>query len=116
MKLGRLIDLLKKQNQDAVLYIDGPVRLTPTTVASYRGYYDQLAIGVAMDAWPKPVRSLVTELESAVGKTFTGYKGGEFVMTRETAVWFSNYGCTSDCVPCGVRVDGDTVTLTYMEL
>lgn len=51
--------------------------------------------------------------ESAVGKTFYGYKGGEYVMGRETPVWVANYreaGSTAivDIIDHGWRITIET--------
>ena len=32
------------------------------------------------------------ECKEAIGKEFTGYKGDEFLMGKNTPVWVSNYG------------------------
>jgi hypothetical protein len=91
--LGELIDLLKRRDPDEkVRYDFGP--FCPTTLDSYRGYYDDLALGfdeIDWDTYPT-VKSLVAELESAIGKTFTGWKGGDYVMDRETPLWVANPG------------------------
>lgn len=119
MNLGELIDLLKKQRQDAWLYVDGPVRLTPGAIESYRGYYEDLAIGVNVDGLAPTVADFVAQLEAADGQTFHGYKGGAYRMTRKTRVWFSNHGETSDYGPSGVKgedPDSAVVTLTYAEV
>ena len=34
-------------------------------------------------------------LKSTVGKTMTGYKGGDFLMGETTPVWVANYGKVS---------------------
>lgn len=101
MNLGELIDALKKQPGDLAVYIDGPFGLTPGELGSYRGYYDDLAIG--LDDKYRRVDDLVKELESAVGKTFTGYKGGTFRMGRDTTVWIANYGSASGAFVTGVK-------------
>ncbi len=102
MKLGNLIEELKKHPKDDPVTIPGgPVRLAPERVASYRGYYDQLAIGVSHGY--ATVGSLLQELEGAVGKTFQGYKGGDYTMDLETKVWLSNFGESSGSRITGVR-------------
>lgn len=119
MRLGELIDLLKRQRQDAWVYIDGPVRLTPGELDSYRGYYEDLAIGVNVDSIAPSVAEFVKELEGAVGKTFHGYKGGEYVMSRNTNVWFSNHGMSGDNGPTGIKgddADSAVLTLAYGEI
>lgn len=86
MNLGQVIRLLKE--------------LDPETVApegfwephSYRGIYAELAfepIGAVS------VKDLLACAYSAVGETFTGYKGGEFTMHTGTRVWIANWGTTS---------------------
>ncbi len=114
MKLGNLIAELKKHKPGEWLTIKGgPVPLTPGEVGSYRGYYDQLAIAVNGGGYAT-VGSLLAELEAAVGKTFTGYKGGEYVMTRDTKVWLANYGESGGSRVTGVReIKSDDGERTY---
>lgn len=116
MTLGELIDLLKPLRQDACVYIEGPVRLTPGGVASYRGYYRDLAIGVNAAGLAPSVADFLKELEAAIDAVFSGYKGGNYRMTRATRVWFSNVGECSDHGPTGIASrerDDCTVVLTY---
>lgn len=76
---------------------------TPRKVGSYRGYYEDLALGWAptgRDALDHglsetahiTVGALLILLKCALGETFTGYKGGDYTMTRGTTVWVANYG------------------------
>ena len=56
---------------------------------SYRGFYEDVAFIPAENV------SIVIRLkmaESAIGKTFTGYKGGDFVMDENTDVWIAEWG------------------------
>lgn len=110
MRLGQLIDALKMSPQENVLLVSGPTSLGPTSVNSYRGYYEDLAIAVEEGARPK-VCDFVRVLEQAIGKTFQGYKGGDYTMDKGTLVWVSNYGRASGCVVD--RVDNDDTT-TYL--
>jgi hypothetical protein len=91
--LGELIDLLKQRDPDEKVRYDFG-HFCPTTLDSYRGYYDDLALGIDDLAWDEypTARGLVAELESAIGKTFTGWKGGDYVMDRETPMWAANPG------------------------
>ncbi|RLB94666.1 MAG: hypothetical protein DRH26_00495 [Deltaproteobacteria bacterium] len=63
---------------------------------SYRGYYCDLAF----EAGPGEVTVLETHklCQSCMGKIFTGYKGGEFMMGEATPIWFAEYGS------CGTRI------------
>ena len=56
---------------------------------SYRGYYEDLAFEPVADT---TVGAMLDAAESALGKTFTGYKGGEFKMTECTDCWLAEYG------------------------
>lgn len=97
LTLGELIAELERLPEKAVIELDfgGAV---PTTLDSYRGYYDQLALGYTGEygATTPTVGSLLAELKSAVGKTFQGWKGGDYVMTEKTNIFIANPGCTSD--------------------
>lgn len=76
---------------------------------SYRGYYDQLALGTGLE--PITVAELLAAASEAKGKVFQGYKGGDYLMTGDTAVWFSEYGCSSGVAIVGIDHEGDTVRL-----
>lgn len=58
---------------------------------SYRGFYDELAFEPHRDT---TVGAMLKDAESALGKTFTGWKGGDFTMEKHTTVWMSQKG---DC-------------------
>jgi hypothetical protein len=62
---------------------------------SYRGYYEQLAFEPAENV---TVGSMLEHARSALGKTFTGYKGGEYEMHEYTDVWLARYGCTGESI------------------
>lgn len=94
MTLGDLIGKLRECKQDAPVYFDFGY-FAPDGIDSYRGYYDQLALGYKEYFWheTKPTAaSLLAECEAAVGRVFTGYKGGEFIMDERTRVWVSRWG------------------------
>lgn len=85
MKLGALIEVLKR------LPADLPVGLG--RAHSYRGYYDQLSF--------EPMEGVtaaqaLAEAQAAVGRTFTGYKGGEYTMDEHTDCWVSPWGASND--------------------
>jgi hypothetical protein len=118
ISLGSLIEKLGRCDPGARVYFDFS-RLSPTSVNSYRGYYDHLAIGFAdvqYDA-AKKVGELLTELRSCVGKVFSGYQGGNYRMTEQTPVWVGNWGESTDTVIVGVLREGDyaAVILTRNE-
>lgn len=88
--LGRLITELKLCEPDSSVRFDFGY-MSPTTLDSYRGDYAQLALGY-QEATRPTVADLVKHLESAIGKSFEGYKGGTYYMSKDTPVWAANYG------------------------
>ena len=91
--LGDMIDslaLILKSNPDAIIYFAFGA-LVPTTFDSYRGSYDQLALGFKVDG-NCTVKELHTEALAADGRRVTGYKGGTYNPNRKTPLWADNYG------------------------
>ena len=94
--------------------------LYPTRFDSYRGYYDQIALGVehVEDLRPGGTgttgRNLQDRACATVGQSFTGWKGGEYKMTARTPVWVDNPGDCSSVARVGVRSfwGGGAVLLT----
>lgn len=59
---------------------------------SYRGHYSELAFE---PCGPTTAGAMLACARDAVGKTFVGYKGGDFTMDGSTRCWLSDYGeCT----------------------
>jgi hypothetical protein len=95
-------------------------RLVPTSLDSWRGSYDELGLGFrvtgytdgADDKLTEPtVESLLKELRGAIGKTYTGWKGGDFEMGRRTPVWVANPGNCGNTAIVDVKDHGHTVIL-----
>lgn len=66
--------------------------LYPTDIDSWRGSYDELALNHSSGGDKLTGSEFVRMLGLCIGKTFTGYKGGEYVMSEDTPVWVANYG------------------------
>ena len=48
---------------------------------------------------------MLKELNSCIGKTFIGWKGGEFKMDKDTPVWISEKGeCSNNSIASIVRM------------
>jgi hypothetical protein len=94
MKLGELIKAIERVSADRCVYIE-PYGLTPGWFSSYRGYYDQLALGYRTGHDRVNAGELLALARAACGDTFEGYKGGSYRMDADTEVWLSNYGETS---------------------
>lgn len=86
MTLGKLIKQLEEMPEDAcVANLIDP--------HSYRGYYIDIAFSVDGTT---TAANLLKTCRSVMGKEFTGYKGGEFLMGENTPVWISSYGVCGD--------------------
>jgi hypothetical protein len=89
MTLGELIRTLKKVD---------PNHNVPSGFHrphSYRGYYEQLAFEPKENC---SVKEMLEAAESAVGNTFTGWKGGDYTMDENTDCWISEVGSTGDAM------------------
>lgn len=91
--LGEMIMTLKNFPQDT------EVVGVSAECDSYRGYYSDLAF----EPGNTTVGKLLEVAESALGKTFERYKGGDFTMNKITPTWCANYGS------CGQKI----VSLIY---
>lgn len=111
MTLDGLITALALCAPRALVEIDGePVG----EFDSYRGYYNQLALGTGLE--PITAAELLTAASAAKGKVFQGYKGGDYLMTGDTAVWFAEYGYASGIAIVGVDHEGDTMRLLVADI
>lgn len=107
LDLGEIIRMLERCPKEAAIGFDFG-GTTPTKCHSYRGYYTDLAIGFDLDAYPGPlVSEVLADLKHAVGRAFTGWKGGEFIMREGSRVWVANPGKTSGTVVVDVMMEGD---------
>ncbi len=105
--LGSLIKALEEiEDKTSYISFDFP-GVYPTTLASYRGYYEDLALGyeVGYSAGNNTtVQKLLDEARLCIGKTYTGWKGGEFTMDEDSTLWVSNQGeCTGMAIS---RIEG----------
>ena len=90
ISLENLISALEAQPEDNIINFDF-CRALPDSIDSSRGSYSELALGFSFDGEQK-VAQLLEICRAAIGSTYTGYKGGEFVMELYTEVWVDNYG------------------------
>ncbi|MEK9207716.1 MAG: hypothetical protein AAB922_04490 [Patescibacteria group bacterium] len=106
LSLGELIEKLKTipdPKGDKTVEFDFAGTF-PTTLESYRGSYCELALGWDVSgykAWTvkkgeekniPTIKQLIKELESAIGKIYQGWKGGDFQMDVDTPIWVDNSG------------------------
>lgn len=83
MTLGKLIEWLEAQDPELIVK-DGF-----GSPHSDRGDYSELAFSPVNEA---KIGDMLTYAKSAVGSTYTGYKGGEFEMSLRTSVYIGEYG------------------------
>ncbi len=83
MTLGDLIKWLEVQDQDLIVK-DGF-----SSPHSDRGDYSELAFTPENES---KISDMLANAKSAVGKTFLGWKGGDFEMGEHTPVYIGEYG------------------------
>lgn len=66
--------------------------LHPTSLASWRGIYAELALGFTDSGLAPSLPDFLHELQQAVGREYPGWKGGDYTMSRHTPVWVANPG------------------------
>ena len=128
LSLGDLIALLEATEQKDIggnfktVWLDVP-DMMPSSIASYRGSYDELAIGfteLRFDGEANKfarVDNFIKTLKGAIGETFEGYKGGSNRMSSTTPLWVAQWGSSSSIAPYAV-LDGSyyiTILSTYTE-
>jgi hypothetical protein len=58
---------------------------------SYRGYYSELSVDSGDEV--ADVSYVIKTLSEAIGRTFNGYKGGNYKMSGGTELYWAEYGC-----------------------
>lgn len=89
MTAGELLSLMKRKDQSLDVVFDF-VFFRPKGIHSYRGYYEDLAIGYQNCA-ETTVGDMVAMLDGVIGQTLYGYKGGEYYMDTDTVLWVANH-------------------------
>ena len=83
MRLGRLIEVLKQYDQRRVV-LHGFCH-----PHSWRGSYSELAFEPSDNV---TIGAMLHDANSALGTTYTGYKGGAFEMDEWSNVYLANHG------------------------
>ena len=110
LTLGELIDCLTTAEPEGLVVFDTGGFVGNEN--SYRGYYSDLAFDESDEE--KTVGELLKRCESAIGQTYEGYKGGDYIMNDNTPLWFSNWGHVSNIaiMNAEISVGGNDVILT----
>ena len=101
MTLGRMIEVL--EGMPETTKIEGLGCLD-----SYRGYYRDLAF--EPEEGKSPVSEILVTCRAAMGKVFTGYKGGDFIMGALTPMWLAHYGTCGEKI-IAINKDGTIETV-----
>ncbi len=106
---------IKEWDREAVVVYDFEY-LFPTEFRSWRGSYAELALGFAdyrrqPPAAPMPVTEFLAMCQKTVGATFHGYKGGDYLMGKNTPVWVANWGNSGNTALVEVVDDDSQVIL-----
>lgn len=112
LTLGALIE--KLEGVSPGYSVKFPNGTSPGDATSYRGYYSDLAFEPTdRDV---TVGDLLDRAKTALGDTFEGYKGGDFVMDASTPLWTAPYGACGLAI-VGFASDGvNTITLETKDL
>ena len=117
LSLGELIEQLeglRKLDEAGIRFDFGYVY--PTGFHSYRGFYEELAIGWRLESKNRKAKDFLDEARTAVGAEFHGYKGGDYVMSRDTPVWVANTSDAPSTIVVGVHDSGfEAVILTAFQ-
>ena len=100
MTLGDVIETLEELPPDTE--IEGLKSLH-----SYRGYYNDLAF--EREGGKRPACEILAICRTAMGKIFTVYKGGDYMMGEYTPMWIADYGCCGGKI-IEIRKDGSIET------
>ena len=111
LSLGELLARLEALDPELPVFFtfDGQLDGVPADYHSYRGYYRFIALaryfgGYEDGTWNylqegmtvyETVGKLAEATREAIGKTYVGWKGGNFTMSRRTPVWVSQQGGAS---------------------
>lgn len=90
MTVGALIDALeaaaRHMDADARVFYDF-CRFYPSGMSSYRGFYEDLAIHYSSEGEGPLLSEFIASLKAKIGQDITGWKGGDYEVTRDTTTW-----------------------------
>lgn len=91
LTIGSALDILNKYDKNKIV----PLGWGFGSAHSNRGYYSDLGLEPKTNV---TIGEMIEELSNSIGKTFTGWKGGEFDMDENTDIHLSNEGS------CGTNI------------
>jgi hypothetical protein len=120
-KLEPIAEKQKEREEEATVSFDFEYAF-PTGVSSWRGSYCELAIEFDFvgygfgDYTPKDkkeptVSEFLAMMKKSMGATYTGWKGGDFVMGKTTPLWVANPGNSGETALIDILDEGYSVKL-----
>lgn len=112
LTLGEIILKLEGIKNKKLPVIFDVEKYYPVGIDSWRGSYYELALEYEKNGEPMLLGDFIKMLKKIIGKTLTGYKGGNFLMGKITPVWVANYGEVK-----GFRIDDykDTAVIDVLK-
>lgn len=87
LNYGQFVNELEKLSPETIIRFDFGY-FTPKGYYSYRGYYEDCAIGYTDDIYDNlTAETYLHLLKSYKGETLYGYKGGEWAIHDNTSLW-----------------------------
>ncbi len=130
MRLKEFITELERFPEDLPLFINFPgywkdlngnTLMVPGEFHCWRGSYCDLAL--SPETWDRTaphhhirgiyvtVGDILEKTKNAIGATFEGYKGSDYTMSEESALWIAAHeGDSSSNIPVRIQVDVNPVT------
>ncbi len=102
MNLGTWIEELSAHDRTLPIKFDDGTH--PGKLRSWRGMYERLSLDTGHEH--TNVGALLDDAVRAVGATFTGYKGGDYVMHVDTPVYADEWGRCPGMGIAGIDYDG----------
>ena len=109
LNLGELLESLHEYRFRKGIHVKFDTGNYPGKERSYRGYYEDLAFAKSSDAMS--VQGFLKICENALGNSYYGYAGGEFVMREDTPLWVAEYGENPEIAIVNCRYDNSTALL-----
>ena len=95
LSLGELILKLEAvKNKNLLVYYDDKKFAPTNSFLSWRGSYRELAMDYEKTA-SYTVKDILEAAKETIGKTLGGYKGGDYLMGKNTPIWVANWGESS---------------------
>lgn len=113
--LAELEPLISKYSdadeQPQVIYDFG--YFSPAGIDSWRGAYCEIALNYLDGNYDEVIRlpAFYELIKSAINQHYTGYKGGDFMMTQHTPVWVANNGQACSTAVVGIVDTGYTIII-----